>query len=378
MSVGKSTLLPALLIAEGYDKVLVTQPRRFPCTSVSNRVNDTIKTDINGASEQLAGWAISGEESNQNASVLYVTDGLLRESLLNNENFISVHTEVKKATVFFIDEVHERSINIDLCLALLARLLTLQPIIRTKLKLIISSATLDSSVPQLFQRIPGIHLSQFQLPQIGLLHHVRKIARPKENILDVVQELFKKRQRHDQILCFVNSVTEVHQCCRVLEQLTQGTIKGYPLIQSQSAAEQRSYIEHGSVFFSTTVAETSLTFPSLKYVVDTGMINIPVYKPDKRRTVMTKIRAAESTIKQRLGRLGRTQDGEYYALYDFRVEDQCFPIPQICQLDLSNLEFILRRSPIRHGLHHMQEFLPDKPEPAALDATVQELFQLSS
>ena len=92
---------------------------------------------------------------------------------------------------------------------------------------------------------------------------------------------------------------------------------------------------------------------------------------------MKQIRAAESTIKQRLGRLGRTQNGEYYAFYDFRVEDQRFSIPQICQLDLSNLEFILRRSPIRHGLHHMQQFLPDQPKPEALDATVQELFRLS-
>ena len=373
---GKSTLLPALLIAEGYDKVLITQPRRFPCTSVANRVNETIMTDINGASEHIAGWAISGEESNQNAPILYLTDGLLKESLLNNENFISVHTEVNKATVFFIDEVHERSVNIDLCLALLARLLTIQPMIRTKIKLIISSATLDLSVPKLFQNISGVNLSQFQLPQIDLLHHVKPVARPNENILDVVQELFKKRQRHDQILCFVNSVPEVHQCCRVLEQLTQGTIRGYPLVQSQSAAEQRSYIEHGSVFFSTTVAETSLTFPSLKYVVDTGMINVPVYDPVTRRTVVRQVRAAESTIKQRRGRLGRTQEGEYYALYDFRAEDQRFPTPQICQLDLSNLEFILRRSPVRHGLHYMRQFLPDKPEPTVLDATLEELVRL--
>ncbi|CAF4081434.1 unnamed protein product [Adineta steineri] len=375
---GKSTLLPALLIAEGYDKVLVTQPRRYPCTSVSDRVNNTIKTDINSVSKELAGWAISGEESNPNAPIVYVTDGLLRESLLNNTNFISMHTEVKKATVFFIDEVHERSINIDLCLALLARLITDQPMIRTKIKLIISSATLNESVPRLFQNIPAINVQQFQLPQDRLIqYYVKKIARPKENILDVVQELFKKRQRHNQILCFVNSVSEVHQCCRLLEQLTQGTIKGYPLIQSQSAAEQRSYIEHGSVFFSTTVAETSLTFPSLKYVIDSGMINIPIYDSKTKRTVLKQVRASESTIKQRRGRLGRTQDGEYYALYDFQVEEQRFPIPQICQLDLTNQEFILRRSIIGRGLHYMQHFLPDKPDADALDATVEELVRLN-
>ena len=92
---------------------------------------------------------------------------------------------------------------------------------------------------------------------------------------------------------------------------------------------------------------------------------------------MKRFRAAESTIKQRLGRLGRTQNGEYYALYDFRVEDQPFPIPQICQLDLSNLEFILRRSTIGEGLHYMQRFLPDKPKPVDLDAAVQELIRVN-
>ncbi|CAF0873800.1 unnamed protein product [Adineta ricciae] len=371
---GKSTLLPALLVAEGYDRILVTQPRRYPCTAVSNRVNETIRTDIDGTSEQLAGWAISGDGDRPDAPIVYVTDGLLRESLLNNPNFIPLYTEMKKAMVFFIDEVHERSINIDLCLALLARLLTVRPELKTTIKLIISSATLNSSVPRLFQQFG---LREFRLPQIGLLHDVKRISRPRENILDIVQELFKKRRRHDQILCFVNSTTEVHQCCRLLEQLTQGTIKGYPLIQSQSAAEQQAYIEHGSVFFSTTVAETSLTFPSLKYVVDTGMINIPIYDPKTKRTVLKQVQAAESTIKQRLGRLGRTQNGEYYALYDFQVEDQPFPIPQICQLDLTNIDFILRRSTIGHGLHYMQQFLPDKPDTNALGTIVEELVRLN-
>ncbi|CAF5191712.1 unnamed protein product, partial [Rotaria sp. Silwood1] len=92
-----------------------------------------------------------------------------------------------------------------------------------------------------------------------------------------------------------------NECCSLLKTITGGVIIAYPLIQSQQASTQKEYIENGSVFFSTTVAETSLTFPQLRYVIDTGMINIPVYDPESKRTVLQEDRAAESTIKQRLG-----------------------------------------------------------------------------
>jgi ATP-dependent RNA helicase DHX8/PRP22 len=127
------------------------------------------------------------------------------------------------------------------------------------------------------------------------------------------------------------------------------------------------------VFFSTTVAETSLTFPSLKYVIDTGRINIPVYDLNVKQTVLKEVRAAESTIKQRLGRLGRTQPGEYYSLYDFKVEDKPYPTPQICQTELTSIEFSLRKSPLGKGLNYMKTFLPDKPSQNAIDVTIKEL-----
>jgi len=376
-TLGKSTLLPALLIAEGYDKVIVTQPRRLPCNLISQRVNETMTIDTNPHSDKLAGWAVSGAEKNPRAQILYLTDGLLKERLLYDENFITINTPVNKSIVLFIDEVHERSVNIDLCLALIARMLTTKQQLMVKLKIIISSATLDSSVPDLFQKIPKIKFSQFTMPLMGTLHTITKHARPNENVLDIVQELYKKRDRHDQILCFVNSVSEVNQCCRLLTEISRGAIVAYPLIQSQQAQQQQLYLEHGSVFFSTTVAETSLTFPSLKYVIDTGMINIPVFDIDSKQTVLKEVRAAESTIKQRYGRLGRTRAGEYYALYDFDVTKKPFPTPQICQSDLVNIEFSLRKSPLEHGLNHLKQYLPNEPSPGAINLAIQELVNLS-
>ncbi|CAF1611893.1 unnamed protein product, partial [Adineta ricciae] len=374
---GKSTLLPALLAAEGYDKILVTQPRRLPCTLIAERVNETMTTGKDSLSSKFAGWAVSGANSNPNAQVLYLTDGLLKEYLLYDENFIRRDTNINKSVVFFIDEVHERSVNIDHCLALLARILKIHPDLRLRMKIIISSATLDKTVPALFRQISDVKLSEFQMPQMGTLYPVTKCFRPNENVLNIVQELYvKERRRYDQILCFVSSVFEVTECCRLLKDITGGAIIAYPLIQSQQASEQQTFIDHGSVFFSTTVAETSLTFPQLKYVVDTGFINIPVYDPKSKRTILQTVRAAESTIKQRLGRLGRTQPGTYFALYDFKVEDKPFPTAQICQSDLMNIEFSLRKSPLKKGLNYMKEFFPDKPSQQTIDHTIKELKQL--
>ena len=374
---GKSTLLPALLSAEGYDKIIVTQPRRLPCNLIAQRVNETMTTDTSPYAEKLAGWAVSGAEQNPRAQILYLTDGLLKERLLHDQHFLPVNVRVNKAIVLFIDEVHERSVNIDLCLALIARMLTVRTQLLSRIKIIISSATLDKSVGQLFSRIPQVRFYEFTITTTRTLYTVTKFNRPHENVLDIVQELYKKKNRHDQILCFVNSTAEVNQCCRLLAEISQGTIIAYPLVQSQKATDQQFYIEHGSVFFSTTVAETSLTFPSLKYIVDTGMINIPVYDLESGVTTLKEVRAAQSTIKQRLGRLGRTKPGEYYALYAFDPKDKPFPTPHICQSDLVNIEFSLRKSPLENGLDYLKEFLPDKPSQKLINFAVKQLETLS-
>ncbi|CAF1562195.1 unnamed protein product, partial [Rotaria sp. Silwood1] len=245
----KSSLLPALLIAEGYEKVIVTQPRRLPCTAICNRVNETMTKNRDRFT--IAGWAVSGAEDNVTAQILYLTDGLLKERLLHDESFIRNPNNNNKPIVYFLDEVHERSVNIDLCLALFARLLTEKPDLKSKVKIIISSATLDSTVPKLFRQIPQLKFDEFHMPNLGTLYTVTKIERPNQNILDLVQELCKTKQRYDQILCFVSSVAEVNQCCRLLQEISHGTIIAFPLIQSQSAVDQQNNIEQGSIFFST-------------------------------------------------------------------------------------------------------------------------------
>ncbi|CAF5056042.1 unnamed protein product, partial [Rotaria sp. Silwood1] len=241
----------------------------------------------------------------------------------------------------------------------IARMLTNNRVLLSKIKVIISSATLHPSVPKLFQNIKHVKFSEFTDTNMPALHSVERFSRPKENIINIVKELYK-----------------VNQCCRLLAEVSQKTIVGYPLVQSQSSSTQKKYLQKGSVFFSTTVAETSLTFPSLKYVVDTGMINVPIFDIGDRRMILKEVPAAESTIKQRYGRLGRTQPGEYYALYDPEHKKKQFPIPQICQSDLISIEFSLRKSPLKNGLDYLKQFLPEQPTSAAIYYTTQELVRM--
>ncbi|CAF3722171.1 unnamed protein product [Rotaria sp. Silwood1] len=154
------------------------------------------------------------------------------------------------------------------------------------------------------------------------LYHVTEISRPNPNILDIVQELYKKCQRNDQILCFVNSVLEATENCKLLSDIRGGTINACPLIQSQSAKIQEDNIEQAS---------------------------LPIYNYELKRTILTTVRAAHSTIKQRLGRVERTQTGEYYAL----------------------------RSPLKCGLNVMQRFLPDKPSQQSINYTIDALRTLA-
>lgn len=361
---GKSTLMPALLAADNYDKIFVTQPRRLPCNLLSTRVNSCITS--------ISGWAVSGSRSVNatHSPILYLTDGLLKEYLLYRENdIIRQANRARRALVFFVDEVHERSINIDLCLALLARFLTVHPNMQTKVKIIISSATLDPDVSALFD--------PFQFYPETLITpalHTVKINSSDENMFDLIHRLAEDCSRSEQILCFVKSTVDVNQSIKLLSSIKQRGSS--PLVQSQSAAEQERLIQNKQIFFSTTVAETSLTFPCLKYVVDTGVINMPVYNSIEDSTVLREIPAAESTIKQRQGRLGRTQGGEYFSLYKHNPTDKKYPKPQICQSELSNIEFSLRRSPLKQGLNYLKQWLPNPPDDLVIKLAIERLRDL--
>lgn len=360
---GKSTLVPSLLAAAGYDRIFVTQPRRLACNSISSRVNETVG--------EISGWAVSGARSKneENTSIVYLTDGLLKEYLqFHEDKLISDALSSNLGFVFFIDEVHERSSNIDMCLALLARLLRLN--LKDKVKIVISSATLDDSVEKLFSSNGYFALKI----KSNFRYKINTRPNSQMNMFDLIERLKENCNQHEQILCFVKSNSDVKQSIDLLKDLKK--IEAFPLVESQSSAAQQKLVSEEQIFFSTTVAQTSLTFPCLKYVIDTGVINMPVYNAETDTTVLTNIPASESTIKQRKGRLGRTQPGEYFPLYKSTVERSRFPTPQICQSELSNADFSLRKSPVKEGLTHFKKWLPNPPDDSIIKRATDKLKSL--
>ncbi|CAF2689103.1 unnamed protein product [Rotaria sp. Silwood2] len=111
------------------------------------------------------------------------------------------------------------------------------------MKVIISSATLDTAVPTLYRNIAGCSLIEFNLVSLSTLYPVTVNDASKENLLDLVQKFYSQRNRHDQILCCVGSTLEALENCRLINKITKGAIVAYPLIQSQSAIDQQKYIE---------------------------------------------------------------------------------------------------------------------------------------
>ncbi|CAF1398862.1 unnamed protein product, partial [Didymodactylos carnosus] len=361
---GKSSLVPALLAGAGYDRIMVTQPRRLACTAISTRVNTTIG--------QISGWAVAGARSknNETTSIIYLTDGLLKELLQYcEERLLDDFASSTQGTVFFIDEVHERSINIDLCLALLARLLRYD--LKGKVKIILSSATLDESVERLFSESKDYFPLKIESK---LRYEIKIYPNSNVNMFDLIERLLEKCQNNEQILCFVKSNSEVTQSITLLKTLKN--INAFPLVEFQSPILQQRLVAEEQIFFSTTVAQTSLTFPRLKYLIDTGMINMSIYDPYRDTTVLEGLPASEATLKQRKGRLGRTQSGEYFPLYKSNTKRTHFPTPQICQSELSDVDFSLRKPPVKQNLSDFKRWLPNQPDKKIIDRANEKLKHL--
>eukprot|EP00047_Mylnosiga_fluctuans_P009655 m.12416 g.12416 ORF g.12416 m.12416 type:complete len:2363 (-) comp2729_c0_seq1:86-7174(-) len=317
---GKSTMMPLLLLAsgDGYERIAVTQPRRFAAESVQDNISKH-------HGPVISGFRMSGRSHNAFAPIVYITDGLLRTMLgLRGTDLYDV---------IIIDEVHERSAEIDACIALLAHAkATGFPIP----KVILSSATLDESVLAPFREAkakiatlsskvtnPHRRTRHFvdgpaaskepdvcQLASCHICHAIKTSLMP----LDAVTRLSRLLHGSEQLLCFVASTVEV---TTMIKQLGDMNIHATALYSQQKGNEQVAALASGRIFISTNIAETSLTFKNLRYVIDCGTVQRP-RSANTASAVMETVPASLSTLAQRFGRVGRTRDGDYVALYTYK------------------------------------------------------------
>ncbi|MFD4571556.1 ATP-dependent RNA helicase HrpA [Streptomyces sp. NPDC058417] len=314
---GKTTQIPKICLELGRGvrgMIGHTQPRRIAARTVAERVAEELRTPLGEA----VGWKVRfTDQVNPDATfVKLMTDGILLAE-------IQTDRELRAYDTIIIDEAHERSLNIDFLLGYLAQLLPRRP----DLKVVITSATID---PERFSRhfgdAPIIEVSGRTYPvevrYRPLLEEVTGDEAADADrdqitaITDAVEELMAEGQ--GDILVFLSGEREIRDTADALEKKKYRFTEVLPLYARLSHAEQhRVFQQHTGrrIVLATNVAETSLTVPGIKYVIDPGFARISRYSHRTKVQRLPIEPVSQASANQRKGRCGRTSDGICIRLY---------------------------------------------------------------
>ncbi|MEV0981485.1 ATP-dependent RNA helicase HrpA [Streptomyces sp. NPDC049915] len=334
---GKTTQIPKICLELGRGvrgMIGHTQPRRIAARTVAERVADELKTPLGEA----VGWKVRfTDQVNPDATFIkLMTDGILLAE-------IQTDRELRAYDTIIIDEAHERSLNIDFLLGYLAQLLPQRP----DLKVVITSATID---PERFSRhfgdAPIIEVSGRTYPvevrYRPLLEEDRDDADRDQitAITDAVEELMAEGK--GDILVFLSGEREIRDTADALTKKQYRFTEVLPLYARLSHAEQhRVFQPHTGrrIVLATNVAETSLTVPGIKYVIDPGFARISRYSHRTKVQRLPIEPISQASANQRKGRCGRTSDGICIRLYseeDFEARPE-FTDAEILRTNLASV-----------------------------------------
>jgi ATP-dependent helicase HrpA len=334
---GKTTQIPKICMELGRGvrgMIGHTQPRRIAARTVAERVAEELNTPLGEA----VGWKVRfTDQVDPDATfVKLMTDGILLAE-------IQTDRELRAYDTIIIDEAHERSLNIDFLLGYLAQLLPKRP----DLKVVITSATID---PERFSR----HFGDAPIVEVsGRTYPVEVRYRPllEEDgedadrdqitaITDAVEELQKEGQ--GDILVFLSGEREIRDTADALTKKNYRFTEILPLYARLSHAEQhRVFQPHTGrrIVLATNVAETSLTVPGIKYVIDPGFARISRYSHRTKVQRLPIEPVSQASANQRKGRCGRTSDGICIRLYseeDFNARPE-FTDAEILRTNLASV-----------------------------------------
>ncbi|TYA07705.1 ATP-dependent RNA helicase HrpA [Vibrio cholerae] len=357
---GKTTQLPKICAELGrgkYGLIGHTQPRRLAARSVANRIAEEMETELGG----FVGYKVRfTDQISDQTQIKLMTDGILLAEI-QNDRFLNQYDTI------IIDEAHERSLNIDFILGYLKQLLPRRP----DLKVIITSATID---PERFSK----HFSNAPIIEVsGRTYPVEVRYRPLagdddsesdrdqlEGIFQAVDELCDEGGLGD-ILIFMNGEREIRDTADALSKRNLRDTEIVPLYARLSAGEQNKIFQpHAGrrIVLATNVAETSLTVPGIKYVIDPGTARISRYSYRTKVQRLPIEPISQASANQRKGRCGRTEEGICIRLYseeDFLSRPE-FTDPEILRTNLASV--ILQMTAL--GLGDIEAFpfveAPDK------------------
>lgn len=330
---GKTTQLPKICLELGRGVsgfIGHTQPRRLAARSVASRIAEEMKTQLG---EQVGYKVRFNDKTSPDSYIKLMTDGILL-------NEIQQDRLLRQYDTLIIDEAHERSLNIDFILGYLKQLLSKRP----DLKLIITSATIDSErFSQHFDNAPVIEVSGRTYPVEIRYRSAEEEAGERdlhERIADAVDELFGEGR--GDILIFMNGEREIRDLSDFLQKRQLRHTEILPLYARLSASEQqRIFHPHGlrRIVIATNVAETSLTVPGIKYVIDPGTARISRYSYRAKVQRLPIEAISQASANQRAGRCGRVEAGICIRLYsetDFNQRSE-FTDPEILRTNLASV-----------------------------------------
>ncbi|WP_428820406.1 ATP-dependent RNA helicase HrpA [Microbulbifer sp. MCCC 1A16149] len=311
---GKTTQLPKICLELGrgiFGQIGHTQPRRIAARTVANRIAEELGQSLGDS----VGYQVRfTDQSTEHTHIKLMTDGILlaeiqRDPLLNQYDTL------------IIDEAHERSLNIDFLLGYLKTLLPRRP----DLKIIITSATIDlEKFSRHFDNAPIIEVSGRTYPvDIHYRPPADSDADLNEQIIGAVEELLHEEKssprRGGDILVFMSGEREIRECAKALRDAHLPHLEVLPLYARLSLAEQtRVFAPHKGrrIVLATNVAETSITVPGIRYVIDPGTARISRYSYRSKIQRLPVEAISQASANQRAGRCGRVSAGVCIRLYE--------------------------------------------------------------
>ncbi len=371
---GKTTQIPRILHKAHPDwRIAVTQPRRIAAVSVAARIAFEEGAELGGE----VGYRIRfDDKSSSSSKILIMTDGILL-------NEARLDSELSAYDLIMVDEAHERSLNIDITLGLLYQICLRRPDVRV----IISSATLNPRQFQTFfdkiaPEVPLLTIDSRPFP-VEIIYRPAEDL-PYEDLLEAIEyEALALHAKHEpgHILVFLPGMDAIRRLDHLLaSDYPYDDLKVLPLYSRLSREDQEAvFADYGrrKLILATNIAETSVTIPDVRYVLDSGYAKVPWFSPKTGVTTLREEFISRSSAVQRAGRAGRTAPGVAIRFYSEETLDNQpeLTVEEITRLELS--EVLLRLIILGHK--EVEEFPLPTPLPLPqIKAAIKQLMMLGA
>ena len=369
---GKSTQIPKICLSAGFGiqgMICQTQPRRIAARSVAERISGEIDSKLG----EHVGYRIRfNEQISESNYVRVLTDGMLLAEF-ERDRFLS------RYEVLIVDEAHERSLNIDFLLGLSKKILEK----RSEFRLIITSATLDiEKYSKDFGNAPTMTVSGRTYPVECRYRPLERWDSREDTLPEAIGEAIQELHEGSlgDVLVFLPGEREIRETAAWLKKHVTSGLEILPLYARLTSAEQHRIFHPGRgtrIILATNVAETSITVPGIRYVIDSGLARISRYSPTRKLQRLPLEKISQASADQRAGRCGRTSNGICVRLYDEEdyLSRSRYTDPEIQRTSLTDV--MLRMKSM--GIGEVESFpFIDRPGRRHINDGIQQLIELGA